>query len=320
MAPGRRQPADFHGTTLGRSVPVNATLVLAAVLSSGCKGCGSKAAALADAPVLASVTVQPVAPVVTSGQAISVDVHSTQEKIQSILDRAGLFGSAEAKRPNARATLQAELIDATSSSEPAIGVKVRFRVAIRPADSAAAHFAEDAEAMGEVPLPDADAGKARVAFQRLLDRTSEDVAKSYVARQRLWRAAPAEIASALDSTDNDLRLDALRIVAARKVPGQADKLLRMLSDEDENVRDAALGAVVSLHEGRAVKVLTQSRSMRDTREMQKILSALAVLGGAEARDYLSFVAQNHDDDDVRAMAKQALEALDRSRAHVQTTK
>jgi HEAT repeat protein len=104
------------------------------------------------------------------------------------------------------------------------------------------------------------------------------------------------------------------------VPGQTDKLLRLLSDEDENVRDAALGAVMTLRERRAVKVLTQSRSMRDTREMQKILSALAVLGGAEARDYLSFVAQNHDDDEVRAMAKQALDTLDRSRDHDRPTK
>ena len=263
---------------------------------------------------------KPISPIVTLGQSISVDIQSTQERLHAILDGAGLFASAETKRPSAQVTLQAELIDATSSSEPAIGVKVRFRVAIRPADSAAAHFAEDVEGMGEVPLPSADPEKARAAFQHLLDRTSEDLVKSYVARQKLWQAASAEIASALDSADNDLRIEALRIVATRKVPEQTDKLLRLLSDEDENVRDAALGAVVTLRERRAVKVLTQSRSMRDTREMQKILSALAVLGGAEARDYLSFVAQNHDDDEVRAMAKQALETLDRLRGHDRPTK
>jgi hypothetical protein len=318
MAPARRQPSRSAG--IHASVLAKATLVLAAVLGSGCKGCSTKASALANAPSLANVTVKPIAPVLAFGQPIGVDVQTTQEKIHSILDGAGLFAPGQAKRPSAQATLQAELIDATSSSEPALGVKVRFRVVLRPADSATAHFAEDAEAMGEVPLPGGDAAKARVAFQRLLDRTSEDVVRSYVARQKLWQAAPAEIASALDSADNDFRLEALRIVAARKLPGQTEKLLRLLSDEDENVRDAALGTVVALRERRAVKVLTQSRSMRDTREMQKILSALAVLGGAEARDYLSFVAQNHDDDEVRAMAKQALEDLDRSFDEGQATK
>lgn len=318
--PKGRQAAGTVGAEVIRSARASAILFLAAALLSDCKGCGKKTSALGNAPTLTSVTVKTISPIAAFGQSISVDVQSTQERLQAILDGAGLFGSTEVKRPSAQVTLQAELIDATSSSEPAIGVKVRFRVAIRPADSAAAHFADDTEGMGEVPLAGADAAKARVAFQHLLDRTSEDLVKSYVARQRLWQAAPVEIASALDSADNDLRLEALRIVAARQVPGQTDKLLRLLSDEDENVRDAALGAVVTLRERRAVKVLTQSRSMRDTREMQKILSALAVLGGAEARDYLSFVAQNHDDDEVRAMAKQALDTLDRSRDHDRPTK
>ena len=269
---------------------------------------------------MASVTVNPIAGIVAFGQSIHVDGQPTQERLHAILDEAGIFASAEDKRPAAQVTLQAELIDATSSSEPAIGVKVRFRVAIRPADSAATHFAEDVEGMGEVPLPNADAEKTRGAFQRLLERTSEDVAKGYLARQKLWEAGAAELASALDSADSDRRVEALRIVASRKVPGQTESLLRLLADEDENVRDAAMGALVALRERRAVKVLTESRSMRDKREMQKILSAIAVLGGSEARDYLSFVAQNHDDDEVRAMAKQALDTLDRSPDYGRPTK
>jgi len=315
-----RHAAGTVGAAVRRSVLTSAPLILAAVFLSGCKGCGDRTSALRNAPGLASIAVKPIAPIAAFGQTVSVDVQAVQARLRALLDGARLFTSAETKRPSAQVTLQAELIDATSSSEPAIGVKVRFRVTIRPADSEAAHFAEDVEGMGEVPLPNADAEKARVAFQRLLERTSEDVVKSYVARQQLWQATQAEIASALDSPDSDLRIEALRIVAARKVAGQNDKLLRLLADEDENVRDAALGAVVTLRERRAVKILTESRSMRDTREMQKILSALAVLGGSEARDYLSFVAQNHDDDEVRAMAKQALEAIDRSRNDGRPTK
>jgi hypothetical protein len=87
--------------------------------------------------------------------------------------------------------------------------------------------------------------------------------------------------------------------------------LHLLSDEDENVRDAALGTLVALHERGAVKVLAQSRQMRDAREMRKILDAIATLGGREAQEYLSFVAETHDDEEIRDMAKAALDRLER---------
>jgi hypothetical protein len=318
--PKDRQPPGADEPTVSCRLLTRATLILVALSLSSCRGCGNKTSALRAAPSLASVTVKPISGIVAFGQSLRVDGQPTQERLHAILDGAGIFASAEDKRPAAQVTLQAELIDATSSIEPAIGVKVRFRVAIRPPDSAATHFAEDVEGLGEAPLPNADAEKTRGAFQRLLERTSEDVAKAYVARQKLWEASPAELASALDSADSDSRVEALRIVAARKVPGQTERLLHLLADEDENVRDAAMGALVALRERRAVKVLTESRSMRDKREMQKILSAIAVLGGSEARDYLGFVAQNHDDDEVRAMAKQALDTLDRFPEHGRPTK
>jgi hypothetical protein len=51
--------------------------------------------------------------------------------------------------------------------------------------------------------------------------------------------------------------------------------------------------------------------MRDTREMRKVLDAIATLGGSEAQDYLAFVAETHDDEEIRTMAKAALERLGR---------
>jgi hypothetical protein len=49
--------------------------------------------------------------------------------------------------------------------------------------------------------------------------------------------------------------------------------------------------------------------MRDTREMRKVLDAIAALGGQEAKDYLAFVAETHDDEEIRVMAAEALERL-----------
>ena len=120
--------------------------------------------------------------------------------------------------------------------------------------------------------------------------------------------------------DNDLRVEALRIVAARNLRSEIPTVLRLLSDEEENVRDAALGTLVALRERSAVKALAESRQMRDAREMRKILDAIATLGGREAQEYLSFVAETHDDAEIRAMAKAAIERLSRRLELNQTTR
>jgi HEAT repeat protein len=147
------------------------------------------------------------------------------------------------------------------------------------------------------------------AFQRLAARTTEDLLRTYVARQTLWSAGEAAIAQALLSGDGDLRLEAVRIVGARKLKAQLPTVIRLLSDSDEATRDAALGAVVALGERSAIKALADSRQMRDSYEMSKVVDAVASLGGQEAKDYLSFVAETHDDPDIRKMAEAALARL-----------
>lgn len=294
-------------------------MLLLATTVGSCRGCEGRADR-PDSPSLADVTVTPVPVLLVQKAPIAVDGRVVQEKVRSLLEGAAVFASPRAGRPTAQATIQAELLDATESEEPAIGVKVRFRVSVRPSHSSATRFAEDVEAMGEARLSDTDAARTTLAFQRLFERTTEDVVKAYVARQRLWQAPASEIDSALRSDDSEIRVEALRIIATRGLRGRSETLIRLLADEDENVRDAALGAVVALREQRAVKVLAESRSMRDTREMKKIINAIAVLGGSEAWEYLTFVAQNHDDPEVRDMAKQALDKFASKAASSSATK
>jgi HEAT repeat protein len=94
-------------------------------------------------------------------------------------------------------------------------------------------------------------------------------------------------------------------------------LVALLSDDEEAIRDAALGALVELRDPRAVPALTKAKSMKDRREVRKIIDALATLGGQEAADYLSFVADAHEDEEIRTMAKAALLRL-RSRDPVKS--
>jgi hypothetical protein len=299
-------------------------LVVAALalcgLFAGCKGRGKpKSIAPAERPSLAEVTVRPIAPIHLHGKEIRLDDTVLAAKAKKILEDAEVFAVPEANRPSARVSLEVELVSAVESSDPEIGARVHLRVAIHPS-TAPARFAEDVDAMGQAPLAQAEMDEAGDVFQRLAERTVADLLQAYVARQKLWDGGEQQIAAALASTENDLRVEAMRIVAARSLRGEIPAVLRLLSDDDENVRDAALGTLVALRERSAVKVLAKSRPMRDTREMRKILDAIAMLGGREAQDYLSFVAETHDDEEIRAMAKAALARLTQHSESNKTTK
>jgi hypothetical protein len=180
----------------------------------------------------------------------------------------------------------------------------------RPSDVPGA-LAEQLAGSGEGDLLTA-AAAARAdrtaAAERIAERTVADLLDAYLGRARLEIASPDEL-HALLARDNPLREEAIRQVGTRQLRAETPRLLELLRDDNEAVRDAALGALLALREPRAVHALTQSRSMKDRREMRKILDALATLGGAEALDYLSFVAEGHSDEEIRTMAAEARDRL-----------
>jgi len=260
-----------------------------------------------------------VAPTHFRGTDIQLDQAQIATKAKKALEVSEIFAAPEANRPTAHVSVEVEMVGAAESADPEIGAKVRLRVAVRPS-VAPVRFAEDVAAFGQAPLSKGDVDDARAAFQHLAERTVEDLLLAYVARQKLWDGGEREILAALNSADNDLCVEALRIVAARNLRGEIPTVLRLLSNEEENVRDAALGALVALRERSAVKALADSHQMRDAREMRKILDAIATLGGREAQEYLSFVAETHDDEEIRAMAKAAMDRLSRHSGSNQPTK
>ena len=187
---------------------------------------------------------------------------------------------------------------------------VRLRLQTKPEAIGRAALDEDLSAEAErpfVPSPGLDRAKL---VEETAEKAAGDLVEGFIARRSLAIAAPAAIHAALIADGGvALREEAIRQVASRRLADEVPTLLGLLESPVETTRDAALGALLRMHERRAVPVLARSRSMRDRREMLKILSAIAELGGDEARDYLSFVADSHEDPEIRAAAAAARRRL-----------
>ena len=147
-----------------------------------------------------------------------------------------------------------------------------------------------------------------------MTRVVRDLVEGVAARRRLQEGSPGAVHAALVADGGELREEAIRVVGERQLRDEVPTLLKLLGADDEPMRDAALGALIAMRERRAVRELTQSRSLRDRREMRKIIEAISILGGQEADEYLSFIAATHDDDEIRAEAAAARARLQRREA------
>jgi len=216
----------------------------------------------------------------------------------------GVEGGTAEVRVFARVT--AEVIEVPPKAK--VRASAALQLDTRPSDVPGA-LAEQLAGSGEGELVTAAARADRsAAAERIAERTVSDLLDAYLGRARLEIASADEL-HALLARDNPLREEAIRQVGVRQLRSETPRLLELLRDDSEAVRDAALGALLAMREPRAVHALTQSRSMKDRREMRKILDALATLGGAEALDYLSFVAEGHSDEEIRTMAAEARDRL-----------
>lgn len=189
-----------------------------------------------------------------------------------------------------------------------VAVRLRFRT--RPTDTRGA-LEDELAAAGEQDYAVRQGLDRQALVQELATRTTTDLIAGLLARKRLWRVPAPEVHAALTGDGGvGLREEAIRVVGARELREEVPTVLGLLNDSEETIRDAALGTLLVLKEGRAVHELTSSRSLGDKREMRKIVEALAVLGGDEAREYLGFVADAHDDAEIRALASDARRRLE----------
>ena len=256
-----------------------------------------------------------------------LDVAALESEARQLLEQSGVFTprQGDAGAPVlARVRLEIALEDVVVEDKGAARAAVRMRIDTRPSELAARRWNEDIQAGAEMPYTPGAPVKGPTAkgvpptggdvdrqalFSKLASRTVRDLLTGYLTRQKLWTGDATAVRNAMTADAGELKLEAIRAVGERKLTSESPTLLKLLQHEDEAVRDAALGALVELRERKAVSVLAEQRSMRDQREMRKILDAISVLGGPEAQDYLGFVADGHEDAEIRAMAKEARNRL-----------
>jgi HEAT repeat protein len=251
----------------------------------------------------------------------SLDLRALEGKMRAQLVGTGLFAAGDAGTgpvARARITIASEAVEVGAKGEAR--ARVRMRVDTRPPDQpGAVSFDVDGNGVERYevtkPAPDHAA-----LFTRLVLRIAADLSNDVAARRRLHTGSAQAVHEALMADGGELRQEAIRVVADRKLREEAPALLKLLGDNDEPTRDAALGALIVLRDRRAVTELTRTRSLRDRREMRKILEAIAMIGGEEAEQYLSFVAATHDDEEIRMVADKARARLARSAADAMPTK
>jgi len=299
-----------------------AAMLIASLTSApACRRRASQTPPPAPKPRLGTVAIENLSP--PSDERI--DTARIESELRQALVAGGLVvaggpDGGEAPTARARVAFAAECVQEGAKGEAR--AHVRVRVETRPSEAPGA-LSFDVEGQGVEPYavaakkgraPDAGAPEKRPSLTALVLRVARDLIDGAAARRGLQEGSPAALHAALVGDAGDLREEAIRIIGERQIHEEAPDLIKLLSNDDENLRDAALGALIAMRERSAVRALTESRSLHDRREMRKIIEAISILGGQEADDYLSFVAATHDDEEIRATATAARARLQRREA------
>jgi HEAT repeat len=296
--------------------PLVFSMALLAVVPAACKRSRPSAEPVRPTPGLGTVTVQDLTPDQMRPQGVALDVKGLEQRIRRRLLGSGLLAAGPhdaAGTVVARVRIEIGLEDVVAGEKAAARAVLRLRIDTRPSEIAAGHWNEDVQAGAETQYETAANPDRRELFNKLVTRSLDDLMAAYLARQKLWAGEASALREALRADAGELQIEAIRVVGERKLSAEAPTLLRLLDHPEESVRDAALGALVELKDRRAVGALASQRSMRDKREMRKILDAIAVLGGDEASEYLSFVADGHDDPEIREIAAAARARMKRGK-------
>jgi hypothetical protein len=120
----------------------------------------------------------------------------------------------------------------------------------------------------------------------------------------------AAMIGALADSDARLREFAIDRLGERKIAAAVEPLIaRLTAEDDPSLVLRIVGALVVIHDDRAVDPLITLTHRKDAEFVMQIVYALGALGSRQAEAYLVTMASGHPDDDVRGAAKQALAEL-----------
>jgi hypothetical protein len=232
---------------------------------------------------------------------------AAEQLVRNALHDAGAFESAAPDAIEARLTVEMGVaFDAPAGRENlATGLcsmRLRFK------DGSDSRTWETAVA-GQRPIAASERKTVGALGVELVAKAVGEAVNSLHSREAIRIGDEAAVLAGLDDQEDDVRREAFRAVGERKIAAAVPRLIELLATDER--RDEALGALVELRDPRAVKPLIDTIEFKDLQQMAKILDAVGQIGGEEARAYLDFVASGHEVPEVRALAKAALERLER---------
>lgn len=228
------------------------------------------------------------------GESKPVPTREFKEQILKLLGKArNLRVEAGAEPPSVRLRVEAMLELDLDAKEGRAAVAMRT-------DRSATPLSVTVVRQGTVRGPDDRA---------LLDAAVASAARALDAQARLVVADAHDVLAAMAGEHDDERILAARLAAERKLPGAGAHIAKLLGSPRQEVRDAAVGALVELRDPSAVRPLIESARSDDPEAQLRVVEALAAIGGEEAAQYLELLASGSEEPDIREAASRARQRL-----------
>lgn len=163
--------------------------------------------------------------------------------------------------------------------------------------------------LGEIPENGESADARSKAMKSALSSALEQIVASADLLLAAQDKSDKDLEKDLKASDSRVKEFAIRTLAERGNPVVVDALLERLHGSDPEEIHRSIGALVEMHEKRAVPALIDLAKNRDPAFMREIVFALGTIGGDDAEAYLFTVAQGSDQPEVQAAAEEAMKEL-----------
>jgi hypothetical protein len=133
-----------------------------------------------------------------------------------------------------------------------------------------------------------------------------EAARGVAARQALRAGDDAAILAELAVADPARLRWALQLAGERRLAAAREPASKLVASAAAGVADAAIDTLVVLGDPRAVPALIAKVDFKDHVRLRQVVEAVVALGGAEATEFLDFVASGHPDPDIKRLAADGL--------------